>query len=41
MKLIGAIPVVNEDGSIAGIITWSDILFAVIHQTELKLWTYL
>ncbi len=35
---IGAMPVVNTDGSIAGIITRSDILYAIIHQPELKLW---
>lgn len=35
---IGAMPVVNPDGSIAGIITRSDILYAIIHQPELKLW---
>jgi len=35
---ISAMPVVNEDGSMAGIITRSDILYAIIHQPELKLW---
>lgn len=35
---IGAMPVVDSDGSISGIITRNDILFAIIHQPELKLW---
>lgn len=35
---IGAMPVLNEDGSLAGIITRSDILHAIIHQPELKFW---
>ncbi len=35
---VGAMPIVNENGSIAGIITRSDILYAIIHQPELKLW---
>ena len=35
---IGAMPIVNENGSIIGIITRSDILYAVIHYPELELW---
>lgn len=35
---IGAMPIVNDDGVIVGIITRSDILYAIIHQPELKLW---
>jgi len=35
---VGAMPVVNDDGSIAGIITRSDILYAIIHQPDLNLW---
>lgn len=35
---IGVMPVVSGDGSIAGIITRSDILYAIIHQPELNLW---
>jgi len=35
---IGAMPIVNEDGTITGIITRSDILYAIIHQPELNLW---
>ncbi len=35
---IGAMPVVDQDGTIAGIVTRSDILYAIIHQPELKLW---
>lgn len=35
---IGAMPVVDVDGKITGIITRSDILFAIIHRPELKLW---
>lgn len=35
---IGAMPVVNEEGSVVGIITRSDILFAIIHNPELSLW---
>lgn len=35
---IGAMPVISEDGSLAGIITRSDILHAVIHHPELRLW---
>jgi len=35
---IGAMPVVSTEGELAGIITRSDILFAIIHQPELKLW---
>ncbi len=35
---IGAMPVVNEEGAIVGIITRSDILFAIIHNPGLNLW---
>ena len=35
---IGAMPIVDEKGSIIGIITRSDILYAVIHHPELDLW---
>ncbi len=35
---IGAMPVVDPEGAIVGIITRSDILYAIIHQPELKLW---
>lgn len=35
---IGAMPVVDQDGSLKGIITRSDILYAVIHRPELRLW---
>ena len=35
---IGAMPIVNEHGSITGIITRSDILYAIIHQQGLSLW---
>ena len=35
---IGAMPIVDEMGSILGIITKSDILYAVIHHPELDLW---
>ena len=35
---VGVMPIVNDDDSIAGIITRSDILNAIIHKPELKLW---
>lgn len=35
---IGAMPVVDDNGSLTGIITRSDILRAIIHQPELKFW---
>lgn len=35
---IGAMPVINDDGSLAGIITRSDILNAIIHQQDLQFW---
>ena len=35
---IGAMPIVTGEGVIIGIITRSDILYAIIHQPELKLW---
>lgn len=35
---IGAMPVIDENGTVAGIITRSDILYAIIHQPDLKLW---
>lgn len=35
---IGAMPVVDNDGKITGIITRSDILFAIIHHQDLNLW---
>jgi CBS domain-containing protein len=35
---IGAMPVVDEHGTVIGIITRSDILYAVIHHPELELW---
>ena len=35
---IGAMPVVNEESAIVGIITRSDILFAIIHHPDLNLW---
>ncbi len=35
---LGAMPIVNDNGSIAGIISRSDILYAIIHQPGLKLW---
>ena len=35
---IGSMPIVDEAGSIIGIITRSDILYAVIHHPELDLW---
>jgi len=35
---IGAMPVIDNKNSIAGIVTRSDILYAIIHQPELNLW---
>ncbi len=35
---LGAMPIVNDNGTIAGIITRSDILYAIIHQPGIKLW---
>ncbi|HNX24438.1 MAG TPA: CBS domain-containing protein [Spirochaetota bacterium] len=35
---VDAMPVVGEDGAITGIITRSDILYAIIHNPELQLW---
>lgn len=35
---INAMPVVNDEGSIQGIITGSDILYAIIHHQEIRLW---
>ena len=35
---IGAMPVIDETGMLAGIITRTDILFAIIHHHEIKFW---
>jgi CBS domain-containing protein len=35
---IGAMPIVNAEGTIVGIISRSDILYAIIHNPELNLW---
>jgi len=35
---IGSMPIVDANGSLVGIITRSDILYAVIHYPELDLW---